>query len=200
MNRTASALLALLAFLIALPAAAQGAPPPVAPPAQPPAQPLVEEVPPRPAWKSKLFYGGSLGASFGDIDLVELAPILGYQINPRVSVGSRLFYRWTSDDRYTPSQDTTDYGGSLFSRITIVPSLFGQVEWEYLNYEYLTSTNSSFRDSTSSVLVGAGFFQPAGRNAGFFISALYNVTYDDNDPYYPYDSPWIYRVGFTVGF
>jgi tetratricopeptide (TPR) repeat protein len=30
--------------------------------------------------------------------------------------------------------------------------------------------------------------------------ALYNFGYDDNDPFRPYDSPWVFNVGVGVGF
>lgn len=156
--------------------------------------------PPRPAWRDKLYVGGGLGLSFGDVDYVEVAPLVGYELNPRIALGGGAFYRWTSDDRYAPSVDTTDYGGSVFARIHIVPPIYAHVEYEFTDYEYATVAGSSVRASESNFLVGAGFFQPTGGRGGFYASALYNLTYDANDPTSPYDSPWVYRVGFTIGF
>lgn len=141
-----------------------------------------------------------MGASFGDIDYVEISPLVGYRLNPRISFGLGAFYRWTSDDRYSPSLDTNDYGANLFSRIEIVRPIFAQIEYEFVNYEYPTTPGGSIRSSDSTVLVGGGFFQPTGGRGGIYATALYNVTYDSEDPTSPYDSPWVYRVGFTFGF
>jgi hypothetical protein len=180
----------LLAFAL-LPAWAQS------PPEDPP---LTTPSTPRPAWRDKLYFGGGVGLSFGDIDYVEVAPLVGYQLNPRISFGVGAFYRWTSDDRYTPSLDTSDYGASVFSRINIVPPIYAHVEYEFVNYEYLTFAGTNAREGDSNVLVGLGFFQPTGGRSGFYASALYNLMYDEDDPTSPYDSPWVYRIGFTIGF
>ncbi len=177
----------ILVALVALPAFSQTSAPP------PPPAPRLE-------WKDKLYFGGGVGASFGDVDYVELAPLVGYQLHPRVSVGLGLLYRWKSDDRFAVEQNTSDYGGSLYGRFTVYQQIFAQVEYEYLDYEYATSTGGTFRDSDSSVLAGAGFFQPMGGHAGLYASALYNFSYDENDLASAYDSPWVYRVGVTFGF
>jgi len=148
----------------------------------------------------RLYFGGGIGASFGDIDYVEIAPLVGYKLNPRVSLGGGIFYRWASDNRYPSSPDTNDYGASVFSRINIVPPLYAHVEFEFADYEYVTSSASTYRSHASNFLVGGGFFQPTGGHGGVYATILYNVTYDSNDPTSPYDSPWVYRVGFTIGF
>lgn len=158
------------------------------------APPLAES-----SWNDRFFFGGGIGASFGDVDYLEIAPLVGFQVHPRVSTGIGVFWRQRSDDRYTPSIDTTDYGGNVFARFHIANPVFAQVEYEYVDYEIPTG-DGTVRDSASSFLVGAGVFQPIGGRAGFFASALYNVTYDENDEFRPYDSPWVYRAGVSVGF
>ena len=49
-------------------------PPPPTDTAPPPPPPPPKQ---RPAWKDKLYFGGGVGLSFGDIDYVELAPLVG---------------------------------------------------------------------------------------------------------------------------
>lgn len=164
-------------------------------PASLPAAPIPEH-----DWTDKLYFGGGVGLSFGDVDYVEISPLVGYQLNPRVSFGLGAFYRWASDDRYSPSVDTSDYGGSVFSRINVVRPIYAHIEYEFVNYEYPTVPGSTIRASDSNALVGAGLFQPMGGRGGFYATALYNLTYDSDDPTSPYDSPWVYRLGFTFGF
>ena len=157
------------------------------------------EAAPSAAWKDRIWFGGGIGASFGDVDYVEIAPVVGCRVHPRVSVGAGLFWRRRSDDRYRPSVETTDYGGSVFAQVHVVPSVFAHFEYEYADYEYATLDGTA-RDGRSSLLVGAGVYRPLGGGVGFFASALYDVTYDESDWPNPYDSPWIYRAGVSVGF
>lgn len=188
-------LILILVASAALPVLAQAPPSPAPPsPATPPPPP------PRPEWKDKLFFGGGVGAAFGDVDYVELAPLVGYRVHPRVSVGMSLLYRWKNDDRFGAEQSMSDYGASLYGRVTVYQPIFAQVEYEYIDYEYATSAGGTVRDSDANVLAGAGFAQAMGGHAGFYASALYNFSYDENDLTSAYDSAWVYRVGVTFGF
>ena len=146
----------------------------------------------------RLFAGGSMGLGFGDVNFVDISPFFGVAITERVSAGVSLLYRWREDRRYDPDLTTTDYGGSLFTRIRIVDPIFAQVEYEYLSWEFVRLDLSTERRGYPSLLGGIGFAQPLGGNATFYTSFLYNFTYDDSDIIRPYNSPWVIRVG--VGF
>jgi hypothetical protein len=65
-----------------------------------------------------------------------------------------------------------------------------------------TSDGKKLRDSYNSFLAGGGFFQPIGRNAGFFALALYNFSYEEPRPgrASPYTDPLVFRAGVTAGF
>src|SRR5262245_52570965 len=85
-------------------------PPPPGPteppqPSPPPTTPPPTTPPPAPKsdWRSHLFVGGGIGLSFGTIDYVEIAPIVGYRFHPRVSAGLGLLWRYRDDSRYSPS-------------------------------------------------------------------------------------------------
>jgi hypothetical protein len=47
--------------------------------------------------------------------------------------------------------------------------------------------------------VGGGVAQPLGGHAALVLSALYNLSYSDDEPS-PYDSPWFFGAGVSVGF
>jgi hypothetical protein len=146
----------------------------------------------------RLYAGGGLGMGFGDVNYVDLSPFIGVAVTERVSAGVSLLYRWRNDRRYDPDLATTDYGGSLFTRIGIVDPLFAHVEYEYLSWEFVRLDLSTERRSYPSILAGIGIAQPLGGNATFFTSFLYNFTYDDSEIIKPYSSPWVIRAG--VGF
>lgn len=149
-------------------------------------------------YKGDFFYGGTIGLGFGDVDYIELAPLLGKNVTPRLSVGGSLIYRHRSDNRYQVDLTTDDYGASIFGRYKVTPQVFAQAEYEYLNYEYYNFNLSKDRDSSNSVFLGGGVSSPIGQNSSMYATALYNVNYDDDNS--PYDSPWVIRIGVGVGF
>lgn len=144
-----------------------------------------------------VFYGGTIGVGFGDVDYFEVAPLIGKHLSPEVAVGGTVIYRYRSDDRYGEELTTNDYGFSVFGRYHVSPKFFAQAEYEYLNYEYYRLDLSKDSDSANSIFVGAGVNSPAGANTSLFATALYNVLHDDDSPY---DSPWVIRFGVGVGF
>jgi hypothetical protein len=156
--------------------------------------------PPPQSWRDRMFFGGGMGVGFGDVDFVSIEPLFGVHLNKQFSVGGSLIYRWTNDDRYAESLNFNDYGARAFVQYFPVPNFFGQLEYEYLNYEYALPTLDTDRNTQGSLFVGGGISQPMGGKAAFFASALYNLSYDDNDPFRPYDSPWVIRAGVGVGF
>jgi hypothetical protein len=150
------------------------------------------------AWKEKLFFGGGVGASFGDIDYVEVSPMVGYRLTPRLSTGLSVFYRWKNDERFNASIDTEDWGASFFGQLGLFRAFFAHAEYEYVDYEYQTLSGIG-SDTDTNLLAGLGINR-GGRRSGVYALALYNFDYDEDDPLEPYDSPWVYRVGVSVGF
>ena len=151
----------------------------------------------------RVFVGGNLGASFGTIQYIYLAPVVGYRITPKFSAGGGIIYQYTRDTR-PPELTTHNYGANLFARHTIYGPLFAQIEYEYLNFEYVTDYNGTEfltdRQGYNSVFLGGGIAQPLGRNAALLVSAFYNLTYDSSQRISPYSRPWVFRVGITAGF
>jgi hypothetical protein len=132
------------------------------------------------------------------VDYVEVSPLVGFRAHPKVDVGVSLTYRWRSDDRYDIS--TSDYGATLFGRYRVYRGVFLEADWEYLNWEYVRSDLTKDRIGTSSFLAGGGYYLPLGGRATLALSALYNFSYDRDDPLQPYGDPWIVRAGVGVGF
>lgn len=169
-------------------------PPPPQPPPPPPTQP-------QPSRPSRLFFGGSLGASFGsDVEYWEISPLIGISLTPRLSTGTYLTYRQGTDKRYANDFDFTDYGADLFARFRFARALFLEADYQWLSYERLLTPSDSDRDTYDAFFVGGGLAQPMGGHAAFVIEALYNLNYDDNNINEPYDSPYVVRAGVSVGF
>jgi hypothetical protein len=155
---------------------------------------------PPPTVKDRFFFGGGLGLSFGDVDYVEIAPLVGYHVMPKLDGGMQVFYRWVNDGRYPEDISTDDYGANIFMRYFVLPSIFVQGQYEFINYEFILPSLDTERDTANSFLAGGGYSQPIGRGAGFYFSVLYNFSYDDNDLTSPYADAWQVQAGVTVGF
>ena len=162
-------------------------------PAQPPN-------PQPPSVRDKFFFGGGLGLSFGDVDYVEIAPLVGYRFLPKLDGGMQVFYRWVNDGRYPEDIETDEYGADLFARYFVLPSIFLEGAYEFINYEFVLPSLDTERDTANSFLAGGGYSQPIGHGAGFYFSALYNFSYDENDLTSPYGDAWRVQAGVTVGF
>src|SRR5262245_12900920 len=86
----------------------QPTPPPTTPAPAP--TPAPEEAPPPPkhSGADKWFVGGGVGATFGTVDTISVAPLVGYHVVPRFDIGAQLFYQWVDDSRYSPDLKTSD--------------------------------------------------------------------------------------------
>ena len=156
----------------------------------------------KPSIRDRMFFGGGFGLNFSSYyDFFSISPIVGYKVTDKLAGGLMFQYRFTKYKAYTPNIKTNDYGVSPFLRYNVFGPIFLHTEYEYLNYEFPITPTESQRISFNSFLAGGGFFQPLGRNAGFYAMALYNFSYKSNySSPQAYNSPWVLRVGITAGF
>lgn len=151
--------------------------------------------------KERIVTGGGLGLSFGNTaDFISVSPIIGYAITRRFIAGTGITYRYTKYKTFSPALTFNDYAINPFARFTVYNGIFLQTEFEHLNYEYYVAPGETARKGFNSFLAGGGFLQPMGKNAAFFVIALYNFSYTASSSIYtPYQSPWVIRAGITVG-
>lgn len=160
-------------------------------------------------FKDNFFVGGGLGAGFGTYTFVNISPIIGYRITPRLSAALRLMYQYTTYDYYYSGDKVNfsgnDYGVGGFIRFMVKGPFYLQGEYEHMNYEDVNYYDgSTIRSSFDSYMAGAGVAQPIGGKAFFFLTAMYNFAYNNisnsNTYRVPYNSPWVIRIGVTAGF
>lgn len=145
-----------------------------------------------------MFYGGSLGASFGDVDYIDVAPMVGIHITPSLSTGVSFLYRHVNDSRGVKTLKTNDYGSTLFARYRFAPTLFLEANYEYLDHEFFRSDLTKDREQFNSFLAGGGIQSSLGGNVSSYMTVLYNFSYDQDNS--PYADPWTVRFGLGVGF
>lgn len=150
------------------------------------------------AFEDRITIGGDLGLSFGNqLTYIRVAPLLGYIVSPKFTIGVGPSFQYWEDKRFIPSLETTIYGGSTFGRYFVLEQLFLQAELEILNLDEInfvpTSDFSNRERVTIPVFfVGGGYSQRSAGGSGFFVSVMYDLIGDLNSPY-PNDL--VFRVG-----
>lgn len=156
------------------------------------------------SFMDRLYVGGGFGLGFGDVTYIQLMPVVGYQLTPKLSAGLRFMYQFRSYKDYYTQQtfNSNDFGIGPYARMILFGPIYAQVEYEYMNYEYVDASYENVRYGYNSFMAGGGIVQPIGGKAAFFLTLLYNFSYDssDNAGPQPYGSPLIIRAGVTAGF
>lgn len=157
-----------------------------------------------PPIKERLFYGGSFALMLGTATTIELSPVIGLWVLPRIDVAIGPTYRF-----YKYRSDQTDiYGGKIYTEFVffrdmdrfiplgIHTSLFLHIEDEMLSLSSKYWANvilSPKRFMINTVLVGPGLSQQMGKRASFNLTVLWAL----NDSGYPvYSNPEV-KIGFV---
>jgi hypothetical protein len=146
---------------------------------------------------SRVYFGGTVGFSFGDYFRISLMPWVGYKIAPKLSLGAKVGYEYIEDKRYAEKVTSHNYGGSLFTRYRIHPRVYAHAEFAEISYKYNTSNFESDRQWVPFIWLGGGLLQPMGPRTSLIVEVLFDVLRDDNSPYEDW-SPYI-SIGVGVG-
>jgi hypothetical protein len=165
----------------------------------------------KPPLRDRIFFGGNFGLQFGTVTDIEISPLAGIYLTPRLAVGPGIRYEYFKSNYpgYVP-YDTHIYGGTVFARYMVIRDmskavglglnfgLFGHAEYEMLSLEsrYFqigAPPDAEGRFYLHSILLGGGVYQPIGRRGGFLIMVLWNLNETANSPY----SNPIFRIGFN---
>jgi hypothetical protein len=149
------------------------------------------------------FVGGLVGLAFGsETSYAELSPILSYRFSQKFQVGTRITFRYRKDKRFDPDVSTTDVGAAVLGRFFVFDPVYLQAEVEWLNWDYLASTDEGIvvvDDVYKGYYAGFGFVQRAGNRAAMYMSFLWDFSHDDNEPS-PNSNPWLIRIGIGYTF
>ena len=155
--------------------------------------------------KSKLFFGGNLGLSFGTYTIVNVSPLVGYHFTPVFAAGAGVNYSYFgySDGYWDYKQSYV--GMSVFGRVYPIQQFFLQVQPEE-NYMWYSQTATpsnqgqpglKINQFVPSLLLGGGAAIPTGPNGAITISLMYDVLQNIYSPFY---HQAVYGFGYNVGF
>jgi hypothetical protein len=161
-----------------------------------------EEAPPL---KERLFFGGNVGLQFGTITDIQIAPVAGLWVLPRLAIAIGPDYHFFKYQRV----QTNIYGGKGYMEFVIFQNInkfipmgsntgiFIHLEDELLSLESAfwkeQNTYTSDRFYINTLLAGPGLSQQIGRRASLNIMFLWALN---DSGYGIYGNPDI-RVSFT---
>jgi hypothetical protein len=170
------------------------------------------EVPDR---KGRFFLIPEFWLSFGSMTYIEVAPLLGYQVNNRLAVGLGPHYIFQSQKAspyYPYGYQTHVFGLKGFTRFALITNaeqflpinlfsdLFVHLEYEGMSlekqYYYSPTYPDDGRFIYHGVLLGGGLTQRIGMYNSISFMVLWNLNESSMSPY----SNPIFRLGFNAYF
>jgi hypothetical protein len=158
--------------------------------------------------KNRLWYGGNLQLGFtgfngGNVFAFGLAPMVGFKIIPKVSIGPRVSALLNSIK--VPGYKSTgfwDVDAGVFLRIHLFQGLFAQGELsnQWVQYPiYGSGTRlDKITEQRPNQRIGLGWNFGQGGTWGSELGVFYNVAAANDVA--GFQNPWEYRFGFTYGF
>jgi hypothetical protein len=163
-------------------------------------QRIKEETPPL---RERMFFGGTLGLQFGTFTNIQVTPIVGLWVQPRIAIAAGPNFQYYKD----PYFETTIYGGNGYIQFVplrdfnnVVPigihmGIFVHLEDELLSLESAVwdPQNPSNRFTINTVLAGFGISQQLGMRSSINLKFLWALN---DTGYGMYDNPEI-RISFN---
>lgn len=168
-------------------------------------QTISREAPPI---KERLFFGGNFSLQLGTITNIEVSPVIGLWVQPRIAVALGPDYKYYKD----PVQKTSIYGGRAYIQLVVIrdlnkfiplgngTGLFLHLEDEMLSldsFSWKNITASPKRFSINTLLAGAGLSQQIGRKAALNFMVLWSVYESDPEISTQIYSNPVIRIGFV---
>jgi hypothetical protein len=147
--------------------------------------------------QQRVFYGGTLGLSFGNTFRISIEPFVGYVFTPQLSGGVKLRYEYVRQTNNGITTTWNNYGASVFGRYRFVPRAYFMAEFAYMSYGYTVYEFTSERTWVPFLMLGGGYIQPISPTTSLFVEVLFDVLQDSNSPYDAW-TPFV-SVGVSVG-
>lgn len=156
-----------------------------------------------PPLRDRLFFGGYLGLQFGTITNIQISPMIGLWLLPRLAVAAGPNYQYFKD-QYS---STNIYGVKGYMQFVVIKNInsflpvgantgiFLHLEDELLSLEssYWKNPSETGRFSINTLLAGGGISQQIGRRSSLNFMVLWAL---DDSGYGVYSNPEI-RLSFS---
>ena len=153
---------------------------------------------PESEYATRVFYGGTVGFSFGSTFRISVQPMVGLVFTPKLSGGVKVGYEYVRQEANGLTTTWNNYGASLFGRFRFVPRAYLHAEFAYVSYGAKIGEHTFDRYWVPFLFLGGGYIQPISRSASLFVEVLFDVLQDADSPYEQW-TPWV-SIGVSVGF
>jgi len=155
--------------------------------------------------RDRFYFGGNVSMGFGQVTIIEIAPLVGFRITPRWSVGTGLSYEYyRASGNFIGNFSTSMYGASAFTDYVVWKNLItkGISLVAHAEYQALDLDQKYFKDAylpngrfiLSSYWIGGGIRESIGRRSSVNILILWNLNQTRLSPY---ENPTI-RLSFYL--
>lgn len=144
---------------------------------------------------SKLSLGGNLGVQLGDYTMINIAPQLGYDIIPQLTLGAGLGYTYLKDDDRYYDYKNSYLSFNIFARYYPIEYVVLSVQpeisrlWSTIEGRGIKYSDNKF---VPTLVVGGGL-----RYQNIIAMIQYDVIQNDNSPY---GDTIFYTVGYCFNF
>jgi hypothetical protein len=144
-----------------------------------------------PPFRERLFYGGNFGLQFGTITDIQISPVIGFWVLPRLAVAVGPDYRFYKQKLYSNSTKTHIYGGKAYLEITVLRNINSVIPIGsntdiilHLEDNLLSLESEYFRNPPytsdrflmNTVLGGPGLSQQIGKRSALNILVLWALN------------------------
>jgi hypothetical protein len=169
-------------------------------------------------WKERIYFGGNIGLGGWPTSryfYIEAAPLIGYRITDRFSMGNTFTYIYlkqtiayklsNSNIQYFFNYTSHIFGVSPFARMFLTDWFFLHGEYNIFSGHLIKERDEgpdylyTERGFVAYPLIGGGFVYSFGNRGGIMIMALFNPLYSSIKDKFPiYNSPLVLRIGFFI--
>jgi hypothetical protein len=157
----------------------------------------------KPPLRERLFFGGSLGLQIGTVTNIEVSPVIGLWVLPRVAIAVGPEYMYYQDPYYS----TSIWGGKAYSELVLIQDLnsiipvgihmgiflHAEIESLSLESEVWNTAYASDRFMIHTALAGGGISQQLGQRSSMNFIVLWVIS---GSGYGFYSNPEI-RISFN---
>lgn len=152
--------------------------------------------------EKRWFFGGNFWLSFGSYTYIDVEPLVGYRVIPRLAIAAGPVYTYakSTEPIYRGYYGYNTYGGRTITRFTLIDNLGEYIPIGNLGivaeaqYDVLSTylLDSDIHYLSNNLLLGGAIKQSLGGSGSVYISVLWDVTQNYNSPY---ENP-IISIGF----
>ena len=137
----------------------------------------------KPPVSERLFFGGSFGLQFGTITYIDVSPIIGLWILPKVAIAGGPNFTYYKNKYY--DEEIIIYGGRLYTQYLLLENInnvlpiglntgiFLHLENELSHYKIISPSSENF--FANNVLLGGGIRQPVGTRSFLNLTVLWTI-------------------------